>query len=135
PGAASYLVEIATDPAFNNIVFSSTTQSTQVTVSPMLSTSTQYWWRVSANNACGTQVSVAYRFTTLAAPGDCPVNMKALALFEADFDAGLGDFSTAGSTGAQTWSASTSRPSPVSGGNAAFAANLASVSDQRLTSP
>ncbi len=134
PGATGYLVEVATDQAFNDLVFSTTTQATQATVSPLLSTSTRYWWRVTANNACGTEASVVQRFTTEAAPGDCPLDSTALGLFEADFGAGLGDFSTAGSTGAQTWGISSARPSPISGGNAAFAANLGTVSDQHLTS-
>lgn len=134
-GATGYLVEVATDAAFSNIVFSSTTEATQAAVSPMLATGTRYWWRVTANNACGAEPSLASSFVTEVAPGDCPLDTQAAGLFDADFSAGLGDFSTAGSSGAQTWGVSSARPSPISGGNAAFAANIATVSNQLLTSP
>ncbi|MCS6935033.1 MAG: M12 family metallo-peptidase [Chitinophagales bacterium] len=60
-GAASYIVQVATDSAFGNIIRTDTTASTSITCSPPLSPSTLYYWRVFALNACGTGSSSAVR--------------------------------------------------------------------------
>jgi len=53
-GAASYDIQIATDPAFSNIVRSATgLAGTSYTPSPALDPGTVYYWRVRGNNACG----------------------------------------------------------------------------------
>lgn len=53
-GAASYDVQIATDPAFSNIVRSASgLTATSYTPSPALDAGTVYYWRVRGNNACG----------------------------------------------------------------------------------
>ncbi len=64
--ATDYHVEIATDAAFGNVVFSRTVSDvTSVIINPVLSPSTTYYWRVRAGNACGqTSYSAARSFTT-----------------------------------------------------------------------
>ncbi len=59
-----YLVEIATDSGFTNIVDSATIQTISFT-NTMLGASTQYFWRVTASNQCGTATpSSVFNFTT-----------------------------------------------------------------------
>jgi uncharacterized repeat protein (TIGR01451 family) len=63
-GASGYLVQVATDAAFTNIVFSATPTGTSQQAAG-LAPSTQYYWRVRANNACGDGSFSAVRsFTT-----------------------------------------------------------------------
>ena len=134
--AVDYLVEVASDAAFANIVFSDITTDTSIAVMPALNTSGDYHWRVTANNACGSEVSAVSNFRTLAAPGDCGVDQVAVSLLGEDFSGGLGAFTTTGSTGAQTWAIAAAPPAgSASGGNAALAVNIGSASDQRLISP
>lgn len=64
-GANSYLVEVATDAGFSNIVRSQTVTTNTYSVTPSLGTSTEYFWRVTANNACGAATaSSVFSFTT-----------------------------------------------------------------------
>jgi hypothetical protein len=51
--ASSYLVEVASDAGFANIVASAEVTDTTYTVSPDLDSNTQYFWRVIAKNGCG----------------------------------------------------------------------------------
>lgn len=133
--AFEYRVEVATDAGFTNIVSDQLVTGTSAALSSLAS-NTWYYWRVTASNFCGTaDASSVFRFKTQPAPGDCDESTEQVSLFSEDFSDGLGGFSTSGSTGAQTWALSTTRPSPISGGNAARATNIATVSDQRLTSP
>ncbi len=62
--AVDYLVEIATDSGFTNIVDSAMIQSTSYT-NTILGANTQYFWRVTASNQCATAVpSEVFNFTT-----------------------------------------------------------------------
>ncbi|MEM7083261.1 MAG: thrombospondin type 3 repeat-containing protein [Pseudomonadota bacterium] len=51
--AASYQVQIATDPGFTNLVDLGVTDTTSYTLAATLETSTTYYWRVRAINICG----------------------------------------------------------------------------------
>lgn len=53
-GAAAYHLQIARDAAFSSIVVDTTTSTTSFTVGTDLDIATQYFWRVTATNACGT---------------------------------------------------------------------------------
>ena len=54
PQAKNYTVEVATDINFANIVFTRTTTATQANVSVALDGATTHYWRVRADNTCGT---------------------------------------------------------------------------------
>ncbi len=67
-GASSYDVQVATDPGIGNIVRSASgLTGTSWTPSPSLDQDTVYYWRVTANNACGAgSYSMTWAFRTLA---------------------------------------------------------------------
>lgn len=134
-GPDQYLVEVATDATFSNLVFSQTVDdATSVNVQPELALLTTYYWRVTASNACGSAASSAvYSFTTQTGPGMCTPPTQQVTYFGDDVENGDNGWTTTGSTGASTWQRNTARPN--SGSYAWFAADIASVSDQRLTSP
>ncbi len=134
-GALSYTVEIATDVGFNNIVYSDTTSSTTIAPITELNNSTEYFWRVRANNSCGdSNYSPVFSFTTLAAPGECTIGQVASVQYEYDFENGL-DLWTAESLigGSDLWS--TSGDNVGSGSLAAHAVDVGNISDQVLISP
>ena len=132
-GASTYSIQVATDPGFTNIVASATgIAGTSWTSNVTLSTSTVYYWRVWAVNACGVGAySAVWSFTTVAAPGDCGPGTTANVLFTDGFEAGFGTW-THGGTG-DTWAIATTNPH--SGAQHAHANDPAAVSDQRLASP
>lgn len=53
-GAASYHLQVARDAAFSSIVVDTTVATTSFTLGIDLDIATQYFWRVTATNACGT---------------------------------------------------------------------------------
>jgi subtilisin-like proprotein convertase family protein len=53
PGAATYLIEVATDFEFANVVDSAVVSDTSHTPGDALNPSSLYFWRVTASNACG----------------------------------------------------------------------------------
>lgn len=64
--AADYLVQIATDPNFTNIVASATVATPTYTSNVALAALTPYYWRVQPRNTCGAgQMSAVFRFTTI----------------------------------------------------------------------
>lgn len=63
--AASYLVEIATDESFSNIVAQGTVGGgDSYRPSQPLAQTTTYYWRVTSANSCGEQMSNVSKFTT-----------------------------------------------------------------------
>ncbi|HSH03486.1 MAG TPA: M4 family metallopeptidase [Anaerolineae bacterium] len=65
PAATSYLIEIATDAGFATIVDSATVGTNSYN-GATLASSTDYYWRVTAINGCGSaSPSAAFMFTTL----------------------------------------------------------------------
>ena len=73
PQAASYSIQVATSPSFATVVASASgLTTTSFTPAGAFNTGTTYYWRVWADNACGTGAySAVYSFSTVAAPGDC----------------------------------------------------------------
>ncbi|MCB0515501.1 MAG: zinc-dependent metalloprotease family protein [Chitinophagales bacterium] len=65
--AATYTLEIATDAAFTNIIETQSGLTNNSTTANNLAPNTQYYWRVTAINACGSAVSSVFNFTTSAA--------------------------------------------------------------------
>lgn len=135
--ATTYTVEVATDATFTSIVFSGTVSGgTSIAVTTPLSTSTNYFWRVRTTNLCGDgETSETFTFKTVPAPGDCDVGSVTTTVFSENFNAGAGGFVATAGVGTANWALSTARPSPLSGGNAFRATDVAAISDQRLTSP
>jgi hypothetical protein len=110
--AYAYRVQIAADAAFTQIVREHDTTDTAWTLSSgeALDTSARYWWRVIARNPCGDSgdgaddrvfaggfetvaVTAAQSFTTLALPGDCPVDTTTVNLFADDLESGAAGWS------------------------------------------
>jgi hypothetical protein len=133
--AASYRFELATNASFSNIVHSATgLPETSYALPIVLNTSVRYYWRVYAENACGSAgLSPTWSFTTLAAPGDCTLGTLPNAVLNEGFEGGANGWTQgSGSTG-NTWALWSSNVH--SGSNAFHANGSASVSDQRLVSP
>jgi len=64
-GASSYLVELTNLIDFSNILETSTTSATSFTPSITLDLNTNYYWRVTPSNECGTgNISDSFIFTT-----------------------------------------------------------------------
>ncbi|MEO8198447.1 MAG: hypothetical protein ABI689_17175, partial [Thermoanaerobaculia bacterium] len=132
PQAGSYAVQIASDPAFTNIVEQASGLASPSYSAGAINTNTQYYWRVQATNACGTSIdSAVFHFSTVAAPGDCASGTVANPVYQYGFEAGASGWTHSG-TG-DTWALSSTNPHS---GTALFHANdPAAVSDQRLVSP
>jgi hypothetical protein len=130
--AATYTLEIATDAAFTSIVHTASGLTATSYSGATLNSNTHYYWRVRAVNACGIgSNSAAFSFTTQPLPGDCPVGATAEIVYSQGFESGLAGWTHSG-TG-DTWALSTANPH--SGTQSFFAADPATVSDQRLVSP
>ncbi|WP_376692829.1 choice-of-anchor J domain-containing protein [Wenzhouxiangella sp. EGI_FJ10409] len=131
-----YILEIAEDAAFTQVVYSATVQGTSHQADAGLDTSASYYLRIRASNDCGDgDWSPTVEFTTESLPGDCPSGTQATSLLTEDFDdASLpSGWSTDGSVGSATWVPSTAQTE--SGSHSVFAENIDSESDQRLASP
>ena len=126
--AAVYRLEIASDEAFDNIVFSTETSAPAAQISG-LDTAQVYYYRVLVLNTCGEQVSAVFQFTTEVAPGDCNIGDLSIDLMREDFQQGLPD-SWAISGQAPTWALNSDHS--VVGDFSMHAVNSPSVSDQRL---
>lgn len=153
--AASYQLDVATDAAFANIVFTRSLSSTSLVSPVALTTSTQYFWRVTAFNACPVQlpqelfadgfedpvtgtgaVSATGSFTTQSAPGDCPSGPAPTIVLSENFDGTLGTGwgQQAGGSGTNTWAVTNAFPFGGTGQSLRATAPT-TVSDQRYVSP
>ncbi len=134
-GAISYTIEIAADAAFNNVVDSATgLTNPSYTPGSDLNTSTIYYWRVRAGNGCGSGIfTAAFRFNTVADPGDCPLGYLPNSLYAEDFESGAPGWTHNSGAGTDTWTLSTGNP--YAGATAYHADDSAAISDQRLVSP
>lgn len=159
PNALDYTIQVASEPTFSAIVGTATTTATTWTPAVPLATSSVHYWRVFSRNACSAPgdnlvfrdgfeqtgggpggspisgtVSAVRTFTTVAAPGDCPVGSTPTTVLSQDFEgAATGWAQEAGGTGANTWAITTNFP--FAGTRALQGLTPASVSDQRFLSP
>ncbi len=133
--ANSYNIQVALDPYFNNIVASASgLTGTSYTPSASLMSSTHYYWRVWAVNACGNGAySAIYQFTTLLAPGDCGSGFTPNVVLNENFEAGPNGWAQGSGGSGNTWALWGTRVH--SGAQAWHANDPASSSDQRLVSP
>jgi hypothetical protein len=130
----SYLIEIATDAAFTNVILAQTLSAGVTSFQPTaaLPVSTQLWWRVGNGNICGEAPSSAvFTFTTQNAPGECSGDTAIL--FSDDVENGDNGWTHEAATGPDTWVINTSLPASPT--HSWFAQDLSTLSDQRLTSP
>jgi len=64
--ADSYVIDVATDSGFSNIVFTATVTTTTATPNADLQSNTQFFWRVTGSNVCGDgSASSTFSFTTI----------------------------------------------------------------------
>lgn len=132
--AVSYTLEVATDAAFTQIVRTATVTGTSHALTSPLATGTRYWWRVRADNGCGTGTpGTAFSFTTVAAPGDCPIGAVAQVAFEDSIENGTNGWVTSAATGTTNFSISTTQASSPT--RSWWGPDVASVTDFALTSP
>ena len=131
--AGTYTIEIATDASFVTVVDgASGLESASFTPGIDLETSRTHFWRVWADNACGTgSVSETWSFTTEAAPGDCAPGTVPEVHFFDDLEGDTSTWATGG-TGS-TWAISSSNTH--SGVAAFWGEDVAQVSDQYLVTP
>ena len=83
--STSYLIEIATDSGFTDIVVSEVVGTNSFTPDSDLASSSVFYWRVTSQSACGNAVSSTFSFTTLALPGDCAIGENQVTFFEYTF--------------------------------------------------
>ncbi len=131
-GAEQYLVEVARDLAFADIVYTTTTAATTHTLASELDYGTRYFWRVSATNKCGAGATAqTYAFTTTPRPGECSSGTMPTAIQQSDFESGAGAWTHSGDH--DTWAISSARAHGE--GHSMLALDVAYDSDQRLVSP
>lgn len=131
-----YRFQLSEDPDFKTLVDDRVVDGTSHTPTADLDSVTHYYWRVAGINPCGQGAfSPVFTFATQELPGDCPLDSEVGTLLHEDF--GGGEFpagwSTAGSSGDTTWTVTDERD--FAGGFSAFAENLNTISDQRLSTP
>jgi len=131
--ASSYLFELATDSTFTDVVISQSVDATTFQPDSDLDVDTQYYWRVTANNTCGSNVSGFFSFRTAPAPGECSTGTTTQVLFEDDVPSGDNQWTHESAAGADTWTISGSRPNSPPFSWKVVDSN--SISDQRLISP
>lgn len=133
-GAQRYRVEVATDNAFNTIVYSDVTTATSL-VTPPLAASTQHYWRVTPINYCGDgSASSVYRFTT-GVPGACPTGRTENLLFFDNNESAAVTWSTLSGVGTNTWSRRTATGTGMSTTVWRADNTNTQASDQPLMSP
>ncbi len=131
-GAASYLLEVDDDAGFGSLVYTQTVSGTSHQPPTDLPTNTVLYWRVRPSNACGDgSFSSVFSFTTEALPGDCSLGSAPYVPVAFGFESGAGGWTSSG-TG-NTWAQSSARAH--AGTFSWFAADPATISDQRLVSP
>lgn len=134
PEAVSYMIEIATDAGFAQIVRSASVTEPTYTETVPLDTSTQYFWRVRVINGCGVGANSAVSsFTTIPAPGDCQIGSTTLISLDNDVEAGAGAWTTSAIVGSDTWAISEARA--VSPTHSWKGTDIGSTTDKVLTSP
>lgn len=85
--AKEYLVEVATDSAFLNVVDTATVETNSYTPGSDLPSSSVLYWRVTGQSVCGSMMSAEFSFSTQALPGDCNIGQAQVEILSYDFEA------------------------------------------------
>ncbi|HEY1015759.1 MAG TPA: M36 family metallopeptidase, partial [Herpetosiphonaceae bacterium] len=132
PGATAYELEVATDAAFANLVYTATTALPGATLDTRLDADTLYYWRAKAGNVCGFGASSAASvFRTKPAQAVCPVNSATVTVYSTDFERSTAGWTHGGTN--DTWALASYQT--TSGIWAWHADDPGAVSDQQLVSP
>jgi hypothetical protein len=134
PGFAgqTYDLQVALDSNFSQIVYNKTGLSqSSFTPSSEWTTNTTYFWRVRANNPCGTSAySTTYQFKTALGAGECPDGTTSTNLYSTDFSSTTGWVHTGTN---DTWTQSSNRYTSPS--YAFYSVDKNEISVQHLVSP
>ncbi len=136
-GGVSYVLEVAEDAGFTQMVETATVNGTSYTSGVLLDSETTYFWRVTPENYCGQGVtSSTFSFTT-GVPGQCPAGTSANSVFFDDIETDAVAWTTDNAQGgADTlWNKETPPGGTGLATRAWWADNSAVTSDQRLVSP
>ena len=138
PGGISYKIELSLSNTFATILETGTSTTNSYTPALLLSTNTQYFWRVTPNNYCGVgTVSAVGNFTTGLA-GACPAGTSTNTVFQDDVAADAIAWTTQNISGdaAAAWKKAVPPAGTGLLTRAWVAGNsLLAVADQRLISP
>ena len=132
PNVTEYTIEVATDPAFTNIIESATVSNPSYDLVSVLEDGTVYYWRVQAANVCGTTDSDIYSFTTVSA--SCTVG-TANSIYSEDFDSGAPGWTHSAPIPPDTWVLTDTNSSPGSGSFAYYSQDINGPNEQHLVSP
>ena len=132
--ANEYLLEVATDSGFTNIILSQMAVGTNFMPNFDLPTSSTLYWRVTPANQCGNgSTSAVFSFTTIAAPGDCSPGSTPRIHFLDDMESGAPGWTSSSDVGPNTWTLTNTTSN--SGSFSFNGQDIDSESDQRLVSP
>ncbi len=132
--SSSYLFELSTDASFNTIIESHTTSSAKYLSKVSLLPETQYYWRVTPQNICGSgNTSVVRTFTSAPLPGQCETGISPQTVELYDFETGTEGWTSHSIDGANSWQLSTSNPN--TGIQHWHITDIVHQSDTVLTSP
>ncbi len=131
--ADGYLFELATDPGFNDVIVREAVRGVSFRMPFELDSLSEYFWRVTPSNQCGTGDAAEASFTTGLAPGQCAVGTRRVEYFADDMESGENGWTHSAAGETDTWELQSVRAnSPVA---AWRSRSVDRVSDQRLISP
>ncbi|HKJ17331.1 MAG TPA: hypothetical protein VJ984_08285 [Xanthomonadales bacterium] len=132
--AEEYTIELATDMAFGNVIWTETTSDTSITLPFFLGSGETYYWSVTPANACGMGSAAAiWSFTTVSLPGDCDVGEVLTIAQSFDFEDGAQGWTSGSNLGPDTWTLSGDNPN--TGDQHWHVDDVDEPSDTFLTSP
>jgi len=137
PGGVEYLIEVAEDAGFTQIVDSATVAGTSHTSGVLLDSMTTYHWRLTPSNYCGDgETTAAFSFMT-GVPGQCPAGTAPVEVFSDDVQGDSVPWTTDNAVGGAPTLWAKEIPPAGTGLNtrAWWADNSSITSDQRLVSP
>ena len=131
--AKEYLIEVADDMAFTNIIASATVDIPKYTFANPFPSATTLYWRVTSVSNCGDAVSAVFSFTTAVLAGSCAAGEEVIEYANYDFESGDQGWTTGSVQGITTWALA---GIAVNSGVQSFHADdVGEVAQQTLESP